>query len=154
LTFAEAVEQTSFGNSSRSRVPTDDREKFAGERLHPKTAYSRWRPEAAIRRQAILWATPLESALGASSVRQGLLDPVADWLAELRVDKQVRTASRASEASGHDNVTKYTDQDRSDLDEPTGNIHRATYAGCSEEQGARNQHNRHALRDQPTMPLE
>jgi len=50
LTFAEAVEQTSFGDSSRSRVPTDDREKFAGERLHPKTAYSRWRPQAEVRR--------------------------------------------------------------------------------------------------------
>jgi hypothetical protein len=93
----------------------------------------------------------LESALGARSVRQGLLDPITDWLPELRIDKQVRTASRATEAAGHDNVTKYTDQDRPDLDEPTGNIHRATYAGCPEEQSACKQHHRHDLHDLPTL---
>jgi hypothetical protein len=81
----------------------------------------------------VLGATLLKSALGASSVRQYLLDPVSDWLAELRMDKQIRTASRASEGSGHDNVTKYTDQDRPDLDEPAGNINCTTYAGRSDE---------------------
>jgi hypothetical protein len=53
LTFAEAVEQIRVGDSGRSRVPTDDRDKFAAERLHPKVANSRIRPGAVHRaRQA------------------------------------------------------------------------------------------------------
>jgi hypothetical protein len=43
LTFADAVEQITVGDS-RSRVPTDDRDRFAAERLHPKVANSRCRP--------------------------------------------------------------------------------------------------------------
>jgi len=38
LTFADAVEQIRVGDSSRSRVPTDDRDRFAAERLHPKVS--------------------------------------------------------------------------------------------------------------------
>jgi len=36
LTFADAVEQIKVGDRSRSRVPTDDRNKIAAEGLHPK----------------------------------------------------------------------------------------------------------------------
>jgi hypothetical protein len=38
LTFAEAVEQIRVGDCGRSRLPTDDRDKFAAERLHLKVA--------------------------------------------------------------------------------------------------------------------
>jgi hypothetical protein len=38
LTFADAVEQIRVGDSSRSRVLTDDRSKFAAERLHRNVA--------------------------------------------------------------------------------------------------------------------
>jgi hypothetical protein len=48
LTFADAVEQITVGDSSRSRVPPDDRDRFAAERLHPKVANSRCRPAPAV----------------------------------------------------------------------------------------------------------
>jgi hypothetical protein len=43
-TFADVVEKTDFGDSSRSRVAIGDRDKIAGERLHPKIANWRTRP--------------------------------------------------------------------------------------------------------------
>jgi hypothetical protein len=49
LTFTEAVEQTRAGDCGRSRVPTDDSDKFAAERLHSKATYWRCRPIAARR---------------------------------------------------------------------------------------------------------
>jgi len=36
LTFAEAAEQIRFGDCGHSRMPTDGRDEFATERLHPK----------------------------------------------------------------------------------------------------------------------
>jgi len=47
LTFADAVEQIRVGDSSRSRVPTNDRDRFAAERLHPKVENWRCRPKPA-----------------------------------------------------------------------------------------------------------
>jgi hypothetical protein len=44
LTFAEAVEQIRVGDRGRSRVPIDDRDNFAAERLHPKVKKWRFRP--------------------------------------------------------------------------------------------------------------
>ena len=47
LTFAEAVEQISVGDSGRLQVPSIDRERIPVERRHLKAAYSRCRPQAA-----------------------------------------------------------------------------------------------------------
>ena len=41
LTFAEGVEPSEAGGCSRSRVPIDDRDRSAGERLHLKVANGR-----------------------------------------------------------------------------------------------------------------
>jgi hypothetical protein len=49
LTFAEAVEQVRVGDCGRSRLPIDDRDKFAAERPHPKVANWRCRLKAARR---------------------------------------------------------------------------------------------------------
>ena len=46
LTFAHAAEKVGQGQSGHSRVPTDDREKFGAERLHPMLANWRCRPGA------------------------------------------------------------------------------------------------------------
>jgi hypothetical protein len=46
LTFAEAVEQITVGDCGRSRLPTDDGDKFAAERLHPKGATRRCRTKS------------------------------------------------------------------------------------------------------------
>ena len=48
LTFAEALEQISVGDSSRSQVTSIDRERVPAERRHPKAAYSRCRSTPAI----------------------------------------------------------------------------------------------------------
>jgi hypothetical protein len=53
LTFAEAGEQVRVGDSSRSRVPTDNRDELAAERLHPIVANWRCRPTPAGRRPEI-----------------------------------------------------------------------------------------------------
>jgi len=37
-TFANAVEKIRLGNGSRSRVPVDDRDNFATDRLHPRVS--------------------------------------------------------------------------------------------------------------------
>ena len=50
LTFAHAGEKVGQGQSGRSCVPTDDREKFGAERLHPMVANRRCRPSTGIRR--------------------------------------------------------------------------------------------------------
>ena len=42
--------KSEFGDSSHSRVATGDRDKIAGERLHPKVANWRYRPQAEIQR--------------------------------------------------------------------------------------------------------
>jgi len=102
----------------------------------------------------ILGATLLKSALGTSSVRQCLLKPVTDWLAELRMNQQVRTACGATEASSDDNVTEQTDHNRPNLHEPARDIDRATYAGRPKEQRAGKQHHRHDFHDAPTIPLK
>ena len=47
MTFAHAAEKVGQGQSGRSRVPTDDREKFGAERLHPMIANWRCRPTPA-----------------------------------------------------------------------------------------------------------
>jgi len=44
LTLAEVVEQIRVGDSSRSRVPTANRDEFAAERLHPIVANWHCRP--------------------------------------------------------------------------------------------------------------
>jgi hypothetical protein len=44
LTFTEVVEQIRVGGSSRSRVPTDNRDEFAAERLNPIVANWHCRP--------------------------------------------------------------------------------------------------------------
>jgi hypothetical protein len=44
LTFAHAAEKASDSDSSRSQVASFERVRTSAERLHPKTAYSRWRP--------------------------------------------------------------------------------------------------------------
>jgi hypothetical protein len=49
LDFAHATDYLGDGNSGRSRVPTDDRDDFAAERLHPRVTNWRCRPEAAHR---------------------------------------------------------------------------------------------------------
>jgi hypothetical protein len=48
LTFAEAGEQIRVGDCGRSRVPADDRGKFAAVWLHPKVANRRCRPQAEV----------------------------------------------------------------------------------------------------------
>jgi hypothetical protein len=53
LTFAEAVEEIRVGDSSRSRVPTENCDEFAAERLHPIVANPRCRPSAALQRSAL-----------------------------------------------------------------------------------------------------
>lgn len=47
LTFAHAAEKASYGDSSHSRMPTDDRHTFGAERLHPTTMNWRCRPKPA-----------------------------------------------------------------------------------------------------------
>jgi hypothetical protein len=49
LTFTEVVEQIRVGGSSRSRVPTDNRDEFAGERLYPIVENWHRRPKEARR---------------------------------------------------------------------------------------------------------
>ncbi|HEY6355781.1 MAG TPA: hypothetical protein VIY30_14945, partial [Burkholderiaceae bacterium] len=46
MTFAEVVEQIRVGDSSHSCVPTDNRDEFAAERLHPLVANWHCRPVA------------------------------------------------------------------------------------------------------------
>jgi hypothetical protein len=41
LTFAQAAEKIGDGNSGRSAMPTDDRDNFGAERLHPTA--TNWR---------------------------------------------------------------------------------------------------------------
>lgn len=53
MTFAEALEQISAGDSSCSQVPSIDREREPAERRHPKAAYSRCRPIGDIHRDEI-----------------------------------------------------------------------------------------------------
>jgi len=52
LTFAEAIERISVGDGGRSRLPTDDRDEFAADGLHPKAASATWRRHAAPPRAA------------------------------------------------------------------------------------------------------
>lgn len=47
LTFAEAGEQMRVGDTSRSRLPTGNRDEFVAERLHPILANRRCRPKGA-----------------------------------------------------------------------------------------------------------
>jgi len=44
LTFAQATEKVDDGDSGRSRVPTDYRDEFGSERLHPMVTNWRCRP--------------------------------------------------------------------------------------------------------------
>jgi hypothetical protein len=44
LTFADAVKQAGVRDSGRSRAPSDDRDRFAAERLHPVVTNRRCRP--------------------------------------------------------------------------------------------------------------
>jgi hypothetical protein len=46
LTFARATEKVDDGDSGRSRVPTDYRDEFGSERLHPMVTNWRCRPTA------------------------------------------------------------------------------------------------------------
>jgi hypothetical protein len=50
--------RSEFGDSSRSQVATADRDRIAGERLHPKVANWRCRPISAIRRLRLLARQP------------------------------------------------------------------------------------------------
>jgi hypothetical protein len=50
LTLAAAVEQIGGGDCGRSRVPTDDPDERAAERLHPKLANWHCRPFSDTRR--------------------------------------------------------------------------------------------------------
>jgi hypothetical protein len=70
------------------------------------------------------------------------------------MDEQVRTASGATEASGHDYVTEHADQESSDLHKPIRNINRATHMGRAEEQCAGKQHRGHGLNDLASITLE
>ena len=48
LTFADAAEQVRDGESGHSQVAVTDLSEVPAERLHPKAAYSRCRPKAAV----------------------------------------------------------------------------------------------------------
>lgn len=50
LTFADATKNLSDCDSSRSRMPNDDRDNFGAERLHPMVTMQRCRPDAVHRR--------------------------------------------------------------------------------------------------------
>jgi len=49
LTVGQAIEQVRVGDSGRSRLPTDDRDQFAAEWLHPRFLNWPWRPSAVLR---------------------------------------------------------------------------------------------------------
>lgn len=70
------------------------------------------------------------------------------------MDEQIRSASWATEASGHNYVTEYAYQDSPDLDKPIGNINRAPYTGRAEEQCAGKQHRGRGPHDLASIALK
>ena len=86
LTFADATKNVSDCDSSRSRMPNDDRDNFGAERLHPMVTMQRCRPQAVTRRsrfraakpnfadRASDWGWPTRCPVAASSVCERGID--------------------------------------------------------------------------------
>ena len=68
LTFTDAAKKVSDCDSGRSRMPTDDRDNFRAERLHPTVTARRCQPEAAARRGS--FAQPMPTIAGAVRTRR------------------------------------------------------------------------------------
>jgi hypothetical protein len=66
LTFADTAKKVSDCDSGRSSMPTDDRDNFGAERLHPTVTNQRCRPTAEIREVKIDAAKPPLAASGRS----------------------------------------------------------------------------------------